>query len=74
MGFEDVTAASGGAVYLYDFASGRRWYTSPDLFPELWDFTLNAWVSYLPDSKDPTRYSANPRYFMNLKTHEIFTM
>jgi len=44
MGFESfVDAMDGnGGAYLYDFASEHWFYTSPSLFPYLYDFTLNA--------------------------------
>ncbi len=69
LGFEsflDAHDANAGA-YLYDFASGHWWYTSPSLFPDLYDFTLNTWIYYFANT-------TNPRYFANLTTQKIFTM
>jgi hypothetical protein len=40
----------------------------------LYDFTLNNWLYYLPDTKNPGHYTANPRYFSNLTTGKIFTV
>ena len=62
-------------MYLYDFASGHFGGT-PDssLFPYLYDFTLNAWIYYFPNTQNPGHYSSNPRYFSNLTTGQIFTM
>jgi hypothetical protein len=74
LGYEIVNPAPGGAVYISDLASGHLWYTRADWFPAVWDSALKGWISYLPDSKDPARYSSNPRYFANLATGQIFTM
>ena len=75
LGYEYVTPGSPtGSVYFYDFASGHWWYTSSSLFPYLYDFTLNIWIYYFPDTQSPGHYSSNPRYFSNLTTGQIFTM
>jgi hypothetical protein len=74
MGYEYVDpASSGNAVYLWDDASGHWFYTSPSLFPQLYDFTLDAWLYYIPSST-AGHYTTNPRYFQNLTTGQIFTM
>src|SRR5881398_1078933 len=52
LGFEyllDANDANHG-IYFYDFASSSFFYTSPTLFPYLYDFRLNAWLYYLPDA------------------------
>jgi len=70
LGFEyffDVNDASHG-IYFYDFASSSFFYTSPSTFPYLYDFSLNAWLYYLPDASNPGRYSHNPRWFFNFAT------
>jgi hypothetical protein len=64
--FLDAHDVNAGA-YFYDFASGHWWYTSPAVFPSLYDFTLNTWIYYFPST-------TNPRYFANLTTQKIFTM
>lgn len=76
LGFEYfVDAADGnGGTYFYDFASGHQLYSNPSLFPYLYDFTLNAWLYYFPDTKNPGHYTTNPRSFANLGTGNIFTM
>lgn len=74
MGYEAFVPGSGADIYLYDFTSGHWWYTSTALFPDLYDFTLNAWIYYFPDTKNSGHYTANPRYFSNLTTGKIFTM
>jgi hypothetical protein len=75
MGYESILPADGpGGVYMYDHASGHWFYTSSSAFPFLYDFTLNAWIYYLADRKNPGHYTANPRYFMNINTSKIFTM
>ncbi len=74
MGYEYVTPGSAaGAVYFYDFGSQHWWFTSSSLFPEIYDFTLGAWIYYFPDAQNPGHYSSNPRYFSNLSTGNIFT-
>lgn len=75
MGFEyffDANDGSAGA-YLYDSTSGDFWYTSPGLFPYMYDFTLNAWLYYFPDTSNPGHYTSNPRYFYNFVSNQIIT-
>jgi hypothetical protein len=74
MGFESFIPGAASDMYLYDFTSGHWWYTSTTLFPDLYDFTLNAWIYYFPDTKNPGHYTTNPRYFSNLTAGTIFTM
>jgi hypothetical protein len=73
MGYE-AFVASGASIYFYDFASTHWWYSSASLFPNLYDFTLGAWIYYFPDTKNSGHYTTNPRYFVNLTTQKIFTM
>ena len=47
---------------------------STTLFPYLYDFTLNDWLYYFPDTKNPGHYTTNPRFFSNLTTGKIFSM
>ncbi len=74
MGYEAFIPSTGGQIYFYDFASEHWWYTSSGLFPYLYDFTLNTFIYYLPDTKNAGHYTTNPRYFSNLTTRMIFTM
>jgi hypothetical protein len=74
MGYEAFISGSGSDVYLYDLTSSHWFYTSTTLFPDLYDFTLKAWIYYFPDTKNPGHYTTNPRYFSNLTTGKIFTM
>jgi uncharacterized protein (TIGR03437 family) len=74
MGYEYLIPESGGSMYMYDLASNHWWYTSSSLFPYLYDFTLNAWLYYFPNTQMAGHYSTNPRYFSNLTTGMIFTM
>jgi hypothetical protein len=75
MGYEYVVpTSSGSGVYLWDLASGHWWYTNSSQFPYLYDFTLNTWMYYFPDTKNAGRYTTNPRYFDNLTSGQIFTM
>jgi hypothetical protein len=75
MGYEAfIPGSSGTDIYLFDFTSGHWWYTNAGSFPSLYDFTLNAWIYYLPNTKSPGHYTTNPRYFSNLTTAQIFTL
>ena len=76
LGFEylfDANDANHG-IYFYDFASSSFFYTSPTLFPDLYDFSLNAWLYYLPDVNNPGRYTHNPRWFFNFATGQWITL
>ena len=75
LGFEyPIDAADGsGGIFLYDFASQTFFYTSASLFPYLYDFTLNSFLYYYPDTKNPGHYTSNPRYFFNFATGQIIT-
>jgi len=76
LGFEylfDANDANNG-IYFYDFASNSFFYTSPTLFPFLYDFSLNAWLYYLPDVANPGRYTHNPRWFYNFATGQWITL
>jgi hypothetical protein len=76
LGLEYFLEANDGkaGAYLYDLASGHWFYTSPSLFPYLYDFTLNNWLYYFLDAQNPGHYTTNPRYFSNVGTGQIFTM
>ena len=76
LGFEYVFDAKDGeaGVYFYDFASSDYFYTSPVFpFPYLYDFGLNAFLYYYPDTTNPGHYTSNPRYFYNFNTAQIIT-
>jgi plastocyanin len=76
LGFEyllDANDANHG-IYFYDFASSAFFYTSPSLFPDLYDFSLTAWLYYLPDANNPGRYTHNPRWFFNFATGQWITL
>jgi N-acetylneuraminic acid mutarotase len=76
MGFEylfDANDANHG-IYFYDFVSSSFFYTSPSTFPYLYDFSLNAWLYYLPDVNNPGRYTHNPRWFFNFATGQWITL
>jgi hypothetical protein len=55
---------------------GRRNQHGPSasLFPHLYDFTLNTFIYYFPDTKNAGHYTTNPRVFSNLRTGQIFEM
>jgi hypothetical protein len=73
MGFEYFIDANDGedGAYLYDQTSGSFWYTSPTLFPDVYDFTLKAWLYYFPDTTKTGHYTTNPRFFYNFATSQI---
>jgi hypothetical protein len=76
LGFEylfDAYDANHG-IYFYDFASSSFFYTSPSTFPYLYDFSLNAWLYYLPDANNPGRYTHDPRWFYNFATSQWITL
>ena len=76
LGDEYVFDAGDGmnGVYLYDFASGDFFYTSPAFpFPSLYDFTLGTVLYYYPDPANPGRYTSNPRQFYDFATGQIIT-
>jgi hypothetical protein len=76
LGFEylfDANDANHG-IFFYDFASSSFFYTSPSAFPYLYDFSLNAWLYFLPDFNNPGRYSHNPRWFYNFATGQWITL
>jgi plastocyanin len=76
LGFEyllDANDANHG-IYFYDFASSSSFYTNPGTFPDLYDFSLNAWLYYLPDFNNPGRYTHNPRWFFNFATGQWITL
>lgn len=63
-GPEYVTAGdANGDLYFYDLASNHWWHTSSSLFPSLYDFTLNSWIYYLPNTSSPGHYTTNPATF-----------
>jgi len=66
LGYEYAFDAGGGAVYLYDYASGHFWYTQGGYFPFVFDFTLNTYLYYYPGN-------GNPRYFYNYNTGKIIS-
>jgi hypothetical protein len=76
LGYEYLIDANDGqgGIFLYDFASSSFFYTSPSAFPYLYDFSLNAWLYYLPDLNSPGRYTHNPRWFFNFAIGQWITL
>ena len=66
--FVDAGDANHGA-YFYDFTDGAYFYTTPAIFPYLYDFKAHAWMFYSPLTSSTDRYSSNPRWFYNYTTH-----
>ena len=62
----DPTPADTSIVYIYDLKSGHWWYTGATLFPDMFDFTLNAWLEYIESTTNLGHYTSNPRSFYNL--------
>lgn len=76
-GYEYVVDANDGkgGVYFYDFASGDWWYTGRTFpFPYLYDFSLNAFLYYNPDTNSAGHYTTNPRYFYNFGAQRTITL
>ncbi len=77
LGYEYVFDAADGkaGIYLYDFASGEFFYTSPSFpFPYLYDFGLQSVLYYFPDPNNPGRYNTDGvRYFYDFATGQIIT-
>jgi hypothetical protein len=59
---------SNHGAYFYDFSDGAFFYTEPGMFPFIYDFSVNAWMYYLPQSGSTDRYTSNPRWFYNYST------
>jgi hypothetical protein len=76
MGFEYFVDPNDGTdgAYLYDATSGHWLFTRASIFPYLYDFTLAAWIYYIPDPLNPGHYTTNPRKFAYTSSHQIFTM
>gem|GEM_PF-4337073 len=77
LGYEFVADPNDGksSAYLYDFASGHWWYTSPTYpFPYVYDFSLNAFLYYFPDTSKAGHYTTSPRYFYDFAIGQIVTV
>ena len=75
LGYEFVQPGSNpGDAFFFDFSSAHWWYTSSPLFPYLYDFTLNSWIYYFPNTHSSGHYTSQPRDFVNLTTGTIFNM
>jgi hypothetical protein len=74
LGYEYLSAGNGSEVYLWDLATGHWWYTNSGTFPYMYDFTLNTWIYYFPNTHNAGHYTTNPRSFANMTTSQIFTM
>src|SRR5947209_1453013 len=75
-GYEYVVDANdGGGVYMYDFTSSHWWYTGRSYpFPYIYDFSLNAYLYYYPNSNSAGHYTTNSRYFYNFTAGAIISM
>jgi hypothetical protein len=73
MGFEVFVDGGNGTAY-YDFTSRHWWHTSPSLFPDMYDFTLNNRLYYFPAINNPGHYTSYPPYFSDLTPGRIITM
>ena len=76
LGYEYFAPGNDAAdsIYMWDLQSGHWFYTSPAVFPFLYDFTLKAWLYYFPNSSNERHYLTNPRYFENVTTGQEFAM
>jgi hypothetical protein len=75
MGYEYFFNANDGqnGAIIYDFSSKSFWYTSPGLFPFMYDFSLKSWVYYFPDSTRSGHYTSNPRLFYDFNTKKVIS-
>jgi hypothetical protein len=80
MGYEYFVDADAGdgECYLFDFGfnetGSQHWlFTSRHDFPFLFDFTLNTWLYYAPNTNDVSHYTTNPRFFFNFNTMQWTT-
>jgi len=76
MGYEyfiDANDGQGGA-YLYDQATSAFFYSSPQLFPYLYDFNHSTWLYYYPNAQKPGRYTTNPRWFYDFADQKIISL
>ncbi len=71
LGFEAIlgTAANGG-IYFWDNDSGDTLYTSPSLYPYMYDFNAGAWLYYFTNTGNGTKGS---RSFYNFTTKTFIT-
>jgi hypothetical protein len=74
MGYEAFIPSTGTSIYFYDFESGHWFYSSASQFPSLYDFTLNTWLYYFPNTNNPGHYTTNPRSFYDFTTQKIINM
>lgn len=72
--FDANSSTCVGCVYFYDNTSTHYFFTSPSLFPYLYDYTLNVWLWYVPDVTQPGNYTSNPRFFVNLSTDQVISL
>ncbi len=70
--FSDAGDATGG-VYLKDSVTGVTWYTSPTVWPQMYDLSLRTWLYYYPNTAKPGHYSSAPRTFRNMTNGKNIT-
>jgi hypothetical protein len=76
LGYEYIYDAGdgNGGVYLYDLNTGTFWFTSPSLFPYMYDYTLGSMLYYYPDPNNQGRYDTNGvRYFYDFTTGQAIS-
>jgi hypothetical protein len=74
MGYEYFMASTADPAYMYDLAPGHWWFTRASLFPSIFDFTLNSWLYYFPNTTQAGHYTTSPRSFFNFNTGLKITM
>jgi len=65
LGYEYVFP-SGSGYFFYDYQSGHFWYTEPDYFPFVYDFSLNTYLYYYPGN-------GSPRYFYDYSANQVIS-
>ena len=56
-----------GNIFLHDLASESWWFTTEEVFPNVYDFTRNGWIYYIEGT-------SNPREFVDLGNGNFFTL
>lgn len=70
--FADANDGSSG-LYLFDVISGHTWYTSPKLWPYIYDYNLVTFLYYF-DSGSVNGYVSGPRTFYDFNTQTYITL
>ena len=62
-----------GGIYFYDFTSTHTFYTSPSLYPYLYDYSLGSYLYFFANMNTTAPASSSPRTFYNFNTDKYVT-